>query len=72
MHCRSHSGYAALESDSLLIQLVLGRMPMAAFHDWHHAQFDENFGVIGVLDRLHGTSKRWREQITSATRPRRD
>ena len=26
-------------------------------HDWHHEQFNEVFGVIGVLDRLHGTSK---------------
>ena len=25
-------------------------------HDWHHEKFHEVFGVLGVLDRLHGTS----------------
>ncbi|XP_034671875.1 fatty acid hydroxylase domain-containing protein 2 [Drosophila subobscura] len=25
------------------------------FHDYHHAKFNYNYGVIGLLDKLHGT-----------------
>jgi len=25
------------------------------FHDFHHESFVHNFGVLGLLDRLHGT-----------------
>jgi len=28
-------------------------------HDWHHAHPDENFGVLGVLDSLHGTDNKF-------------
>lgn len=31
-------------------------------HDWHHEKFDEFFGVLGLLDSLHGTDKRYREE----------
>uniref|UniRef100_A0A1X7UT11 Fatty acid hydroxylase domain-containing protein n=1 Tax=Amphimedon queenslandica TaxID=400682 RepID=A0A1X7UT11_AMPQE len=24
-------------------------------HDFHHSRFNQNFGVLGILDRLHGT-----------------
>ncbi|XP_003386944.1 PREDICTED: fatty acid hydroxylase domain-containing protein 2-like [Amphimedon queenslandica] len=24
-------------------------------HDFHHSKFNQNFGVLGILDRLHGT-----------------
>jgi sterol desaturase/sphingolipid hydroxylase (fatty acid hydroxylase superfamily) len=30
-------------------------------HDWHHLKFNELFGVIGLLDWLHGTDERWRK-----------
>lgn len=30
-----------------------------AVHDWHHAQYIENFGVMGWLDALFGTSRRF-------------
>jgi sterol desaturase/sphingolipid hydroxylase (fatty acid hydroxylase superfamily) len=40
--------------------LPLDRIPpfgsMARFHDDHHRLFNKNFGVIGVLDWLHGTA----------------
>lgn len=29
------------------------------FHDFHHAQFNNNYGLLGILDRLHGTDKAW-------------
>ncbi|KAH8271122.1 hypothetical protein KR018_000683 [Drosophila ironensis] len=25
------------------------------FHDYHHAKFNYNYGVLGILDKLHGT-----------------
>jgi len=31
------------------------------FHDFHHQKFNTNFGLLGILDRLHGTDKLWRE-----------
>ena len=30
-----------------------------AFHDFHHAQFNNNYGLLGILDRLHGTDGAW-------------
>ncbi|KHJ91617.1 hypothetical protein OESDEN_08514 [Oesophagostomum dentatum] len=27
------------------------------FHDYHHMTFNECFGVIGVLDHIHGTAE---------------
>lgn len=29
------------------------------FHDWHHENFRENFGLLGFLDWVHGTSTAW-------------
>merc|ERR1711907_390628 len=28
-------------------------------HDWHHLKFTENYGVIGLLDVLHGTNAKF-------------
>ena len=28
---------------------------MAHQHDYHHMVFNANYGVIGLLDKLHGT-----------------
>ena len=33
------------------------------FHDWHHENFSECFGIFGVLDWLHGTDVKWRAQL---------
>uniref|UniRef100_A0A8C4SAE8 Fatty acid hydroxylase domain containing 2 n=1 Tax=Erpetoichthys calabaricus TaxID=27687 RepID=A0A8C4SAE8_ERPCA len=30
-------------------------LPSPEFHDFHHLKFNQCFGVLGVLDRLHGT-----------------
>eukprot|EP01136_Pigoraptor_vietnamica_P029353 Opistho-1_new@87445 len=35
-------------------------MPSPEFHDFHHLKFNTNYGVIGVLDYLHGTDKKFR------------
>ncbi|XP_017137990.1 fatty acid hydroxylase domain-containing protein 2 [Drosophila miranda] len=32
------------------------------FHDYHHAKFNYNYGVIGLLDKLHGTYRATPEQ----------
>ncbi|XP_065845902.1 fatty acid hydroxylase domain-containing protein 2-like [Oscarella lobularis] len=29
-------------------------------HDFHHMRFNQNFGVLGILDRLHGTDGAFR------------
>lgn len=31
------------------------------FHDFHHQKFNANYGLLGILDRLHGTDKLWHE-----------
>ncbi|XP_062513885.1 fatty acid hydroxylase domain-containing protein 2-like [Corticium candelabrum] len=33
-------------------------------HDYHHAKFNQNFGVLGILDYLHGTDAAFRESIS--------
>jgi methylsterol monooxygenase len=30
-------------------------------HDFHHSKFNQNFGVLGILDRLHGTDNVFRK-----------
>ncbi|XP_044728947.1 fatty acid hydroxylase domain-containing protein 2 isoform X2 [Chrysoperla carnea] len=34
--------------------------PSPEAHDFHHLKFNQCFGVLGVLDRLHGTDKLFR------------
>lgn len=34
-------------------------LPSPEAHDFHHLKFNQNFGVLGVLDRLHGTDVSW-------------
>jgi sterol desaturase/sphingolipid hydroxylase (fatty acid hydroxylase superfamily) len=35
-------------------------LPSPEAHDYHHLKFTNNFGVMGVLDRLHGTDAQFR------------
>nr|XP_018915402.1 PREDICTED: fatty acid hydroxylase domain-containing protein 2 [Bemisia tabaci] len=35
--------------------------PSPEAHDFHHAKFNQCFGVLGVLDRLHGTHNLFRD-----------
>lgn len=35
-------------------------LPSPEAHDFHHLKFNQNFGVLGVLDRLHGTDSLFR------------
>jgi methylsterol monooxygenase len=35
-------------------------LPSPEAHDFHHQKFINNFGVLGVLDRLHGTDSLFR------------
>ncbi|XP_054834091.1 fatty acid hydroxylase domain-containing protein 2 [Eublepharis macularius] len=32
-------------------------LPSPEFHDFHHLKFNQCYGVLGVLDRLHGTDR---------------
>ncbi|XP_015272555.1 PREDICTED: fatty acid hydroxylase domain-containing protein 2 [Gekko japonicus] len=36
-------------------------LPSAKFHDYHHLKFNECYGVLGLLDYLHGTDKTFRQ-----------
>lgn len=36
-------------------------LPSPEAHDFHHLKFNQNFGVLGVLDRLHGTDSLFRK-----------
>ncbi|KAI8034755.1 fatty acid hydroxylase domain-containing protein 2 [Drosophila gunungcola] len=38
------------------------------FHDYHHAKFNYNYGVLGLLDKLHGTYRTPAEQKGLASR----
>ena len=47
----SHSGY----------HLPFLRSPEA--HDYHHLKFNQNFGVLGFLDTLHGTNVEFKKTV---------
>ena len=34
------------------------------FHDFHHKNFTGNYGLLGVMDYLHGTDAVWRKYET--------
>ncbi|KAG1670634.1 Fatty acid hydroxylase domain-containing protein 2 [Nymphon striatum] len=34
--------------------------PSPEAHDYHHLKFNQNYGVLGILDRLHGTDVNFR------------
>lgn len=41
------------------------------FHDFHHhPAFTSNFGLLGILDRLHGTDSAWRAVLAKKQRSR--
>ncbi|XP_021348241.1 fatty acid hydroxylase domain-containing protein 2-like [Mizuhopecten yessoensis] len=40
-------------------------LPSPEFHDYHHLKFTGNYGVLGVLDWLHGTDKQFRKSKQS-------
>ncbi|TQV98505.1 sterol desaturase [Cordyceps javanica] len=41
-------------------------LPSNLQHDFHHFAFDENFGPTGLLDRLHGTNKKYAATMSEA------
>ncbi|KAG0724909.1 Fatty acid hydroxylase domain-containing protein 2 [Chionoecetes opilio] len=47
----THSGYH------------LPLLPSPQFHDFHHLKFTGCYGVLGVLDRLHGTDAQFRSTL---------
>jgi len=36
-------------------------LPSPEAHDFHHLRFNENFGVLGLLDYIHGTDRQFRQ-----------
>ncbi|OAF71398.1 hypothetical protein A3Q56_00826 [Intoshia linei] len=39
-------------------------LPSPESHDYHHVQFNNNFGVLGILDKLHGTDIHFKNSDT--------
>uniref|UniRef100_A0A0B6YNK3 Fatty acid hydroxylase domain-containing protein n=1 Tax=Arion vulgaris TaxID=1028688 RepID=A0A0B6YNK3_9EUPU len=39
-------------------------LPSPEAHDYHHLKFNQNYGVLGVLDRLHGTDAQFRNSVS--------
>ncbi|GFT09678.1 fatty acid hydroxylase domain-containing protein 2 [Nephila pilipes] len=37
-------------------------MPSPEYHDYHHVKFDQNYGLVGFLDWLHGTDLSYRKK----------
>jgi sterol desaturase/sphingolipid hydroxylase (fatty acid hydroxylase superfamily) len=35
------------------------------FHDFHHLRFNVNYGILGLLDRLHGTDDMYKQSYQS-------
>jgi len=35
-------------------------LPSPEFHDFHHSKFTECYGILGILDYLHGTNRHFR------------
>ena len=42
---------------------TFGPDPQPNFHDFHHEASTGNYGLVGLLDRLHGTDLMWREAV---------
>ncbi|GAB6033249.1 hypothetical protein CHUAL_012851 [Chamberlinius hualienensis] len=64
---RSHIGTICLWSAIAYLSTLnahsgyhLPLMPSPEAHDFHHLKFNQNFGMLGVLDRLHGTDTLFR------------
>lgn len=49
----SHSGYE------------FASLPSPLMHDYHHYAFNENFGLLGVLDALHGTDRSYHRMLAA-------
>lgn len=49
-----------------LVLIPWGSQPW--FHDWHHEKFEENYGLLGILDYIHGTDVKWRAQFQERRR----
>ena len=71
-HCGYSCGLSAPPQSGLLRFVV--PVPQPEFHDWHHERgggpngvgVGGNFGLLGVLDALHGTDRRWRQSLAKA------
>ncbi|XP_005105015.1 fatty acid hydroxylase domain-containing protein 2 [Aplysia californica] len=38
-------------------------LPSPEAHDFHHQKFNQNYGALGILDRLHGTDAQFRNSL---------
>lgn len=49
----SHSGYS------------IPYLPSNMAHDFHHSNFNSNFGIMDILDELHGTNLAFKKHLLS-------
>jgi sterol desaturase/sphingolipid hydroxylase (fatty acid hydroxylase superfamily) len=43
-------------------------LPNPVPHDYHHQVLNANFGVLGILDTLHGTRGRFQQYLMKVTK----
>ena len=41
-------------------------MPSPEMHDYHHLVYNNNYGVLGILDYIHGTDVNYRKSTQYA------
>jgi len=54
---------------SILIDLTIITIQdiRSPIFDYHHENFNGNFGLLTLLDRLHGTNSAWRSRLEATT-----
>jgi len=53
--------YATFETLTVHSGFHLPLLKSSEFHDYHHLKFNYNYGVLGVLDYIHGTDSMFRK-----------
>jgi len=60
-HTHHLSYYSQVHHSGFRMPWCFGPDEQPDFHDFHHQKFKCNFGNLGILDALHGTSAPWLE-----------
>jgi len=70
---RTHFMLAAIWSSVAIITIIVSHsgyhlpfLTSPEAHDYHHLKFNEMYGVLGILDSLHGTDKNFRKSYKNS------
>ena len=58
-----HTSNTFLSESSIVVLISITNMSMSVIsqaHDFHHLKFNQCYGVLGILDYLHGTDQQFR------------